>query len=139
MPGKRNPTLAETLVQVCYRVMGNHVTVTHAGAAGHFELNVAKPVIIDAVLQSIALLADASEVFARDLVAGIEPNRARIAAYVERNLMVATALNPTLGYDNVAKVVAKAVEEDLSPREAVVALGLLSGEAYDEIVAAYLE
>lgn len=139
MPGKRNPTLAETLVQVCYRVMGNHVTATHAGAAGHFELNVAKPVLIDAVLQSIDLLADATMVFAEDLVAGIEPNRPKIDAYVARNLMTATALNPHIGYDKTAQVVNKALSDDVGPREAVIALGFLTGEEYDDIVAAFFD
>lgn len=137
MPGKRNPTLAEALLQVCYRVMGNHVTVTHAGAAGHFELNVAKPVIIDAVLQSIALLSDATEAFATGLVAGIEANHDQIAHYVARNLMVATALNPLIGYDKTAEVVQRALDEDISPREAALALGYVSAEDYDNAVAAY--
>lgn len=137
MPGKRNPTLAEALLQVCYRVMGNHVTVTHAGAAGHFELNVAKPVIIDAVLQSIALLSDATEAFATGLVAGIEANHDQIAHYVARNLMVATALNPLIGYDKTAEVVQRALDEDISPREAALALGYVSAEDYDNAVVAY--
>ncbi len=134
MPGKRNPTLAETLLQVCYRVMGNHVTVTHAGAAGHFELNVAKPVIIDAILQSAALMAEAVTAFADGLVAGIEPDRKTLASDVAGNLMVATALNPAIGYDKAAKIVAKALEDDIGPREAAIQLGFLTGEAYDRIV-----
>lgn len=134
MPGKQNPTLAEVLVQVCYRVMGNHVTVTHAGAAGHFELNVAKPVIIDAILQSIDLLADAVTAFADNLVANIEPNTDQLARYVERNLMVLTALNPILGYDKVAEIVKKAVADDTGPRDAALALGYISEEDYDEAI-----
>lgn len=135
MPGKRNPTLAEALVQVCYRVMGNHVTVTHAGAAGTFELNVAKPVILDAVLQSATLLADAVSGFSTHLVRGIEPNRARIAHYVEHSLMAATALNPLLGYETVARIVQKAMDDDTSPKAAAIALGLLSAEEYDRLTA----
>ena len=134
MPGKQNPTLAEVLVQVCYRVMGNHVTVTHAGAAGHFELNVAKPVIVDAVLQSIDLLTDAVTAFADDLVAGIEPNTDQLARYVDRNLMVLTALNPILGYDKVAEIVKKAVADDTGPRDAALALGYISEEDYIDAI-----
>lgn len=137
MPGKRNPTLAEALVQVCYRVMGNHVTVTHAGAAGHFELNVAKPVIVDAVLQSIGLMADAVTAFAEDLVSGIEPNREKLKGYVENSIMAATALNPHLGYDAVARIVNKAFEDGTSPKAAAEALGLLSPEEYDRLTAEF--
>src|SRR3546814_9984769 len=93
MPGKRNPTLAEALLQVCYQVMGNHVTVTHAAAAGHFELNVAKPVIVANILQSIGLLADAATVFGTDMVAGIEPNTATLQRHVAHSIMLATALD----------------------------------------------
>ncbi|MCA8928357.1 MAG: class II fumarate hydratase [Alphaproteobacteria bacterium] len=137
MPGKRNPTLAEALVQVCYRVMGNHVTVTHAGAAGTFELNVAKPVILDAVLQSAKLMADAVTAFAEHLVRGIAANRERLAHYVEHSIMAATALNPHLGYETVAKIVQKAMDDDSSPKAAAVALGLLSAEEYDRLTAAF--
>ncbi|MEQ9126101.1 MAG: class II fumarate hydratase [Alphaproteobacteria bacterium] len=137
MPGKRNPTLAEALVQVCYRVMGNHVTVTHAGAAGHFELNVAKPVIVDAVLQSIGLMADAVTAFAEDLVRGIEPNREKLKGYVENSIMAATALNPHLGYDAVARIVNKAFEDGTSPKAAAEALGLLTPEEYDRLTAEF--
>ena len=137
MPGKRNPTLAEALVQVCYRVMGNHVTVTHAGAAGHFELNVAKPVIVDAILQSVSLMADAVTAFAEDLVRGIEPNREKLKGYVENSIMAATALNPHLGYDAVARIVNKAFEDGTSPKAAAEALGLLSPEEYDRLTAEF--
>lgn len=139
MPGKQNPTLAEVLVQVCYRVMGNHVTVTHAGAAGHFELNVAKPVIIDAVLQSIDLLTDAIAAFGDKLASGIEPNFDRIESYFERNLMVLTALNPVLGYDKVAEIVKRAMADDSGPREAALALGYVSGEEYDRLIESVLK
>jgi len=139
MPGKRNPTLAEVLVQVCYRVMGNHVTVTHAGAAGHFELNVAKPVLVDAALQSTSLLAGAINAFADRLVAGIEADRGKIQGYVERNLMAATALNPHIGYDKVAQVVNKAVADDIGPRDAAIELDYLTGEQYDSIMAEFFE
>ncbi|HEX6959511.1 MAG TPA: class II fumarate hydratase [Ferrovibrio sp.] len=133
MPGKRNPTLAEALLQVCYQVMGNHVAVTHAAAAGHFELNVAKPVIVRNLLESIALLADAATVFGDEMIAGIEPNRATLQRNVEHSIMLATALNPHLGYDRVAQIVNKAFAEGTSPKEAAVALGFLTAEEYDRL------
>lgn len=133
MPGKRNPTLSEAMLQVCYQVMGNHVTVTHAAAAGHFELNVAKPVIVHNVLRSIALLADAATVFGSDMIAGIEPNTATLQRNVEHSIMLATALNPHLGYDRVAKIVNKAFAEGTSPKQAAIDLGLLTAEDYDRL------
>jgi len=133
MPGKRNPTLAEALLQVCYQVMGNHVTVTQAAAAGHFELNVAKPVIIANILQSIALLSDAAAVFGSGMIAGIEPNEATLKRNVEHSIMLATALNPHLGYDRVAKIVNKAFAEGISPKQAAIDLGLLTAEEYDRL------
>lgn len=133
MPGKRNPTLAEALLQVCYQVMGNHVTVTHAAAAGHFELNVAKPVIVYNLLQSIALLADAAAAFGSGLVAGTEPNLPTLQRNVEQSIMLATALNPHLGYDRVAKIVNTAFAEGIGPREAAIRLGLLTGEEFDRL------
>jgi fumarate hydratase class II len=133
MPGKRNPTLAEALLQVCYQVMGNHVTVTHAAAAGHFELNVAKPVIVQNVLKSIELLSDAAAVFGSDMVAGIEPNTATLQRNVEHSIMLATALNPHLGYDKVAQIVNKAFAEGTSPKQAAIDLGFLTAEDYDRL------
>lgn len=133
MPGKRNPTLAEALLQVCYQVMGNHVTVTQAAAAGHFELNVAKPVIVHNVLRSIDLLADAATVFGSDMVAGIEPNTATLQRNVEHSIMLATALNPHLGYDKVAQIVNKAFADGTSPKQAAIDLGFLTAEDYDRL------
>ncbi len=133
MPGKRNPTLAEALLQVCYQVMGNHVAVTHAAAAGHFELNVAKPVIVQNVLKSIELLADGAAVFGSDMVAGIEPNMATLQRNVEHSIMLATALNPHLGYDKVAQIVNKAFAEGTSPKQAAIDLGFLTAEEYDRL------
>lgn len=133
MPGKRNPTLAEALLQVCYQVMGNHVAVTHAAAAGHFELNVAKPVIVHNILQSIRLLADAAAVFGSDMVAGIEPNTATLQRNVEHSIMLATALNPHLGYDRVAQIVNKAFRDGTSPKQAAIELGFLTAEDYDRL------
>jgi fumarate hydratase class II len=134
MPGKVNPTQAEALTMVCAQVMGNHVTVTVAGSNGHFELNVFKPVIIYAVLQSARLLADASRSFVDNCVAGIEANRARIDQLMHESLMLVTALNPHIGYDNAAKVAKKAFAENTTLKDAAVALGLLSAEQFDEWV-----
>jgi fumarate hydratase class II len=136
MPGKVNPTQAEALTQVCAQVMGNHVTVTVAGASGHFELNVFKPVMIYNLLQSVRLLADACVSFADNCVAGIEANRERIADLVERSLMLVTALAPHIGYDNAAKIAKKAHEDGTTLREAALALGLVSEAEFDEWVRA---
>ncbi|WP_341704404.1 class II fumarate hydratase [Ferrovibrio sp.] len=133
MPGKRNPTLAEAMLQVCYQVMGNHVTVTHAAAAGHFELNVAKPVIVHNILQAITLLSDAATAFGTDMVAGITANTATLQRNVEHSIMLATALNPHLGYDRVAKIVNKAFADGTSPKQAAIDLGLLTAEEYDRL------
>jgi fumarate hydratase class II len=133
MPGKRNPTLAEVLAQTTYQVAGNHVTVTMAAAAGTFELNVAKPVIIYNVLQSIRILADACRIFSRRLVKDLAVDRARLAANVANSLMLATSLNPVLGYDKVAQITARALEDGCTPREAALSLGFLSGEEYDRL------
>jgi fumarate hydratase class II len=124
MPGKVNPTQAEALTMVCAQVMGNHVTVTIAGSQGHFELNVFKPVIALNLLQSIRLLADACESFSVNCIEGLEANTAQIQRHLERSLMMATALNPHIGYDNAAKIVKKALADDISIREAALALGL---------------
>ncbi|HEX7007427.1 MAG TPA: class II fumarate hydratase [Alphaproteobacteria bacterium] len=134
MPGKVNPTQAEALTMVCAQVMGNHVTVTVAGSQGHLELNVYKPVIIYNVLQSIQLLADASVSFADNCVAGIRANRQRIDELMKNSLMLVTALNPHIGYDNAAKVAKKAHKEGTTLREAAIALGLLTGEQFDRWV-----
>ena len=131
MPGKINPTQAEAVTMVAARVVGNHATVTFAGASGHLQLNVYKPVIADAVLQSIRLLADASRSFAEHCVAGIEPDRARIGDLLERSLMLVTALNPHIGYDKAAKIARAAHLGGLSLREAAIASGDLTGEEFD--------
>ena len=134
MPGKRNPTIGEVVVQAGLHVIGNHATVTAAGAAGTFELNVAKPVLIYNLLQSIRLLADAARVFAAKLIVGLDVDRKRLAANVEQALLLATALNPVLGYDRVAEITARALRDETTPRAASVALGFLSGEDYDRLV-----
>jgi fumarate hydratase class II len=134
MPGKVNPTQAEALTMVCAQVMGNHVTVTIAGASGHFQLNVYKPVIIYDVLQSIRLLADAARSFADNCVVGIEPNHERIGHLLKQSLMLVTALNPKIGYDNAAKVAKKAHAEGTTLKEAALALGLLTEEEFEDLV-----
>jgi fumarate hydratase class II len=134
MPGKVNPTQCEALTMVCAQVMGNQVTVGIAGAGGHLELNVYKPVIIYNVLQSIRLLADGARSFNDRCVAGIEANKERIEELLHRSLMLVTALNPKIGYDNAAKVAKKAYAEGTSLKEAAVALGLLTADEFDQLV-----
>jgi fumarate hydratase class II len=134
MPGKVNPTQSEAMTMVCAQVMGNHVTVTVAGSNGHFELNVFKPVIIYNVLQSIRLIADACVSFTDNCVVGIEANKERITKLMNESLMLVTALNPHIGYDNAAKIAKKAHKEGTSLKEAGIALGLLTSEQFDDWV-----
>ncbi|WP_295542918.1 class II fumarate hydratase [uncultured Pseudacidovorax sp.] len=134
MPGKKNPTIAEALAQACMQVMGNHATVTLANASGSFELNVAKPVLIHNVLQSIRVLGDASRVFGQRFVAGVEADRRQLDANVRNALLAITALNPHIGYDKVARIAAMALEQGLSPREAALASGFVDADTYDRIV-----
>ncbi len=134
MPGKVNPTQAEAMTMVCAQVMGNHVTVSVAGSNGHFELNVFKPVLIYSLLQSAKLIADACDSFNQNCVAGITPNTSRIQSLMEESLMLVTALNPHIGYDNAAKVAKKAYAEDKTLKAAAVELGLLTDEQFDDWV-----
>ena len=134
MPGKVNPTQSEAMTMVCAQVIGNDTTVTIAGASGNFELNVFKPVIIFNVLQSIKLIADACESFTDNCVVGIEANEKNIKKHLNDSLMLVTALNPHIGYDNAAKVAKKAHKEHKTLKEAVVELGLLTPEKFDEVV-----
>jgi fumarate hydratase class II len=134
MPGKVNPTQSEALTMVCCQVMGNNVAVTVGGSNGHLELNVFKPVIIHNVLQSIRLLADASRSFTDNAVAGIEPDRERITRLMSESLMLVTALNPKIGYDNAAKVAKKAHKEGTTLKQAALDLGLLTPEEFDQWV-----
>jgi fumarate hydratase class II len=134
MPGKVNPTQSEALAMVAAQVMGNDVTIAVAGAGGFLELNVFKPVMIHNLLQSSRLLGDACRSFSDNCVSGIEPNRDRIAELVERSLMLVTALNPRIGYDNAAEVAKKAHTEGITLKEAAVELGFLSAEEFDELV-----
>ena len=134
MPGKVNPTQSEALTMVCYQVMGNNVSVTLGASNGHLELNVFKPLIIFNVLQSIRLLADGCRSFTDNCVVGIEADRDRIARLLHESLMLVTALNPKIGYDNAAKVAKKAHKEGTTLKQAVTALGLLTEAEFDQWV-----
>ncbi len=134
MPGKVNPTQCEALTMVAAQVMGNHVTISVAGANGHLELNVFKPVIIYNLLQSIQLLADSCKSFADHCVSGIKANKKQINKLLNESLMLVTALNPYIGYDNAAKISKKAHKEGLSLKEAAIKLNLLTAEQFDKWV-----
>ncbi len=136
MPGKVNPTQCEALTMVCCQVVGDNATVAMAGSQGHFELNVFKPVIIEAVLRSVRLLGDAAVSFADNCVVGIEPNRERIADLMSRSLMLVTALAPSIGYDNAAKIAKTAHKNGTTLKEEAIALGLVSAEEFDRVVRA---
>jgi fumarate hydratase class II len=130
MPGKVNPTQCEALTMVCAQVMGNHVAVSIGGSNGHFELNVFKPMIIYNVLQSINLLSDSSDSFRERCVEGITPNKERIDKLLNESLMLVTALNPHIGYDNAAKIAKKAYNDGTTLLDAGKELGLLDEEQF---------
>ena len=132
MPGKVNPTQAEALTMVCAQIIGNDATISFAGSNGHFELNVFKPVMINALLQSATLIADACQSFNDRCVVGIEPNFDRINKNVNRSLMLVTALNPHIGYENAAKIAKKAYDANITLKEAALELGLLTEQQFDE-------
>ena len=134
MPGKTNPTQAEALTMVCAQVMGNNVTVTIGGAQGHLELNVFKPVIIQAVLQSARLIGDAARSFAENMVDKLKPNRTRIADNLAKSLMLVTALNPRIGYDKAVAIAKKALAEDITLKEAASRLGHVAPEDFERWV-----
>jgi fumarate hydratase class II len=134
MPGKVNPTQAEAVTMVAAQVMGNHVAITIAGSQGHLELNVFKPVIAYNLLQSIRLIADGASSFAENCIAGIAPNRARIAELVNRSLMLVTALAPHIGYDKAAEIAKHAMSGNTTLKEAALALGYVSAEDFDRWV-----
>jgi len=131
MPGKVNPTQNEALTMVATQVMGNDVTISIAGSNGHYELNVFKPVMAANFLQSARLLGDACVSFNDHCAVGIEPNYEGIKKHVDNSLMLVTALNPHIGYENAAKIAKKAHKENTSLREAALALGLLTNEQFD--------
>jgi fumarate hydratase class II len=134
MPGKVNPTQSEAMTMVCAQVFGNDVAVNFGGAMGNFELNVFKPVIIFNVLNSIRLISDACESFTDHCVVGIEANTTNIKKHLDNSLMLVTALNPHIGYDNAAKVAKKAHKENTTLKQAAMDLGLLTSEKFDEVV-----
>ena len=134
MPGKVNPTQCEAMTMVCVQVMGNDSAIGFAGSQGNFELNVFKPVMIHNLLHSIRLLSDASNSFTDHMVVGIQANPNKIEHFLNDSLMLVTALNPHIGYDNAAKVAKLAFENNLTLKQACVSLGLLSAESFDELV-----
>lgn len=134
MPGKVNPTQCEAVAMAAAQVLGNDVTVNVAGASGNFELNVYKPVIIYNVLQSVTLLADVADSFRTRCVEGIEPDRKRIQTHLQNSLMLVTALNRAIGYDNAGRIARHAYSQNLTLRESAAALGLLSPQEFDALV-----
>jgi fumarate hydratase class II len=134
MPGKVNPTQCEALTQVCAHVFGNNAALTFAGSQGHFELNVYNPMMAYNFLQSVQLLADAAVSFTDNCVVGIEAREDNIKAGLERSLMLVTALAPTIGYDNAAKIAKTAHKNGTTLKEEALASGLVSAEDYDAIV-----
>src|SRR5437660_5843478 len=134
MPGKVNPTQAEALTMIAVQVMSNDVAVGFGGAGGHLEMNVYKPLMIANIAQSITILADGSNNFRKFLVEGAQPNRKKIAEYVERSLMLVTALVPVIGYDKAAAIAHHAMTHDLTLKQAALALGLVSEAEFDQIV-----
>ena len=136
MPGKVNPTQAEALAMICAQVMGNHVTISIAGASGHLQLNVFKPVIIYNLLQSIKLLSDGVQSFMTHCLVGIEANVDRIDELKNKSLMLVTALSPKIGYDKAAMIAKCAFKENLTLKEASNKLGFISQEEFDQLVKA---
>jgi fumarate hydratase class II len=134
MPGKVNPTQSEALTMVCCQVFGNNTSITIAGSQGHFELNVFKPVMAYAMLQSVRLLGDAVTSFTDNCVVGIKANEPRIAELMQRSLMLVTALAPHIGYDNAAKVAKAAHSNGTTLRQEAIRLGYVSGTDFDRLV-----
>ena len=134
MPGKVNPTQSEAVTMVCVKVIGNHNGITMAGSHGHFELNVFKPLIAHNILQSIDLLADSTKNFALYCVKGIKADKVKIKKFLDNSLMLVTALNPHIGYDNAAKIAKHAHQNNLTLRESALKLDLLSNEQFDNWV-----
>jgi fumarate hydratase class II len=134
MPGKVNPTQAEALTMVCAQIMGNDVTINIGGSSGHFELNVFKPVIIYNFLESAKLLGDAALSFATNCVDGIEPNHEQINSYLEKSLMLVTALNPHIGYEKAALIAKTAHEKHITLKQAGIELGIITAEQFDKWV-----
>jgi len=134
MPGKINPTQIEALSMVCVQVMGNHSTISIAGSQGHFELNAYKPVILFNNIQSINLLSDSIDSFVKNCLIGIRPNRKKINEHLNNSLMLVTALNNHIGYDNASKIAKKAFKENLTLKEAALKLKLINEKQFNKIV-----
>lgn len=134
MPGKVNPTQSEAITMLCAQVIGNDMAVAVGGATGHYELNVFKPMMVFNVLKSIRLLADGCESFTDNCVVGIKANKSQIKSHLENSLMLVTALNNEIGYDNAAKIAKTAYENGTTLKEEAVNLGLLTAERFEEVV-----
>ena len=134
MPGKVNPTQAEALTMLAVQVMANDVAVGFGGAGGFLEMNVYKPLMIHNVLSSIVLLADGCTNFRKYMIEGTEPNRRKIAEYLERSLMLVTALTPVIGYDKASQIAHHAMEHDLTLKQAALQLGFVSEAEFDRVV-----
>ncbi len=134
MPGKVNPTQCEAMAMLCLQVMANDVAVGLGGASGYLQMNVYKPLMINGVIQSALVMADGAEAFRKYLVLGMEPNRPQIAAFLERSLMLVTALSPHIGYDKASEIAHHAYEHDMTLKEAGLDLGYVSAEEFDRIV-----
>jgi fumarate hydratase class II len=137
MPGKVNPTQCEAMTMVAVQVMGYDAAVGFAAAGGYLEMNVYKPLLAFNVIQSIRLISDACNSFTDFLVVGMKPNLGQIEDYLERSLMLVTALSPIVGYDKASEIVRLANDEGLTLRKATLNLGYLSGEEFDRIVDPY--
>jgi fumarate hydratase class II len=134
MPGKVNPTQAEALTMIAVQVMANDVAVGFGGAGGYLEMNVYKPLMIFNLTQSITLLSDGCTNFRKFLVEGTQPNKKKIAEYVERSLMLVTALAPVIGYDKASKIAHYAMDHDLTLKTAALQLGFVNEQEFDRVV-----
>ena len=134
MPGKINPTQSEAVTMVCVKVIGNHNGITMAGSHGHFELNVFKPLIIHNILQSINIMADSSNGFAKYCIKGIKADKKRIKSLLDNSLMLVTALSPKIGYDNAAKIAKNAYKNGTTLKTEILKKGILTEGEYNKIM-----
>ena len=134
MPGKVNPTQCEAISMVCAQIIGNDVAVSFAGANGHFELNVFKPLFAYNIIESSKILGDACLSFAKNCIDGLKPNKKKIERFLRDSLMLVTALNPKIGYYKAAEIANKAYKEDITLKEACIQLNYLSEKEFDEYV-----
>ena len=137
MPGKVNPTQSEALTMVAFQVQASHQAVLQGASHGHFELNVYKPLIVYNMLSAITLTSDAMSSFAKNCLSDLEANKTKIEAFLNISLMLVTALNPVIGYDQSAKIAKYAHENHLSLKEAALKLGILSEEEFDKAINTY--